>query len=383
MNPNIAELVSLRQELHKNPELSGNEIETARYIRKYVNRFEPDLTIEGLGGNGMAFVFKGEKPGPSVLFRCELDALPIDEINDFSYRSLTHGVSHKCGHDGHMAIICGLAEAIRKNPPENGSVVLLFQPAEETGQGARLVLEDQKFEEINPDYVFALHNLPGYPLNHILVKDNIFSSASIGLIVRLKGKTSHASEPEKGQSPAFVMASILKKVEKYALPGIDPSRVKLITPVYTRLGEKTFGTNPGYAEMMFTIRATHARDFKNLKQFVIKTLEKSIDQITPGDKLFFEYEWVEEFPISINDSICNNIVLASAKQALLNSEKLFFPFRWSEDFGHFLAKYPGAIFGLGSGLRQPALHNPDYDFPDELLQAGVSIFHNIYKTILK
>lgn len=383
MNPNIAELVSLRQELHKNPELSGKEIKTAWHIRKYVNRFEPDLTIEGLGGNGMAFVFKGEKPGPSVLFRCELDALPIDEINDLSYRSLTHGVSHKCGHDGHMAIICGLAEAIRKNPPENGSVVLLFQPAEETGQGARLVLEDPKFEEINPDYVFALHNLPGYPLNHILVKDNVFSSASIGLIVRLKGKTSHASEPEKGQSPAFVMASILKKVEKYALPGIDPSRVKLITPVYARLGEKAFGTNPGYAEMMFTIRASSTSDFATLKQFVLRTLEKSVHQITPGDKLSMEYGWVEEFPNSKNDNDCNDIVLKAASQAQLSSEKLHFPFRWSEDFGHFLEKYPGALFGLGSGLKQPALHNPDYDFPDELIESGVNIFYNIYKTILK
>jgi amidohydrolase len=282
-----------------------------------------------------------------------------------------------------MAIICGLAEAISKNPPETGNVVLLFQPAEETGQGAKQVLEDPKFEKIKPDYVFALHNLPGYPMNHIFVKDNIFSSASIGLIVRLKGKTSHASEPEKGQSPAFAMAAILKKVEKYALPGIDPSRVKLITPVYTRLGEKAFGTNPGYAEMMFTIRATHTRDFISLKQFVLKTIEKSIFQILPGDKLSMEHQWVEEFPNSINDSDCNNIVLKAARQANLSSEKLLFPFRWSEDFGHFLGKYPGALFGLGSGLKQPALHNPDYDFPDEMLIAGVSIFYNIYKTILK
>ena len=383
MNIHIDNLVKLRKKLHQLPELSGKEGETVKLVKKYISVFNPDEIIENLGGFGMAFIFNGNLEGPTVLFRCELDALPIDEINELSYRSANYGVSHKCGHDGHMAILCGLAKAISKDPPGAGNVVLLFQPAEETGQGAKKVLQDPKFKKINPDYVFALHNLPGYPMNQIVVKDNIFSSASIGLIVRLKGKTSHASEPEKGQSPAFVLAAILKKVEKYALPGIDPSRVKLVTPVYARLGEKTFGTNPGYAEMMFTIRATHTRDFVNLKQFVLRSIEKSIIQTAPGDKLFMEYEWVEEFPNSINNSECNNIVLKAAKHAQLSSEKLLFPFRWSEDFGHFLGTYPGALFGLGSGLNQPALHNPDYDFPDELIEAGVSIFYNIYKTILK
>jgi len=383
MNIHLDNLVKLRKKLHHFPELSGNEGETAMLIKKYITSFQPDDIIENLGGFGIAFVYRSFLEGPTVLFRCELDALPIDEINQLSYRSTKNGISHKCGHDGHMAIICGLAETISKNPPETGKVVLLFQPAEETGQGAKQVLEDPKFKKIKPDYVFALHNLPGYPTNHIVVKDNIFSSASIGLIVRLKGKTSHASEPEKGHSPAFLLAAILKKVEKYSLPGIDPSRVKLITPVYTRLGEKAFGTNPGYAEMMFTIRATHTRDITNLKKFILRSIEKSMDQIDPEHKLFMEYEWVEEFPNSVNDSICNNIVLKAAKQAQLSSKKLLFPFRWSEDFGHFLKIYPGALFGLGSGLKQPALHNPDYDFPDELIEAGVSIFYNIYKTILK
>ena len=346
-------------------------------------QYKPDEIIEGLGGYGIAFVIKGKQKGPSVMFRCELDALPIDEINQFPYRSSKYGISHKCGHDGHMTIMAGLAEVLFNNPPKIGRVILLFQPSEETGQGAKQVIEDPKFERIKPDFIFALHNIPGFPKNKILIKNSVFSSASIGLIVRLTGKTSHASEPEKGQNPVFAMAAILNKVEKYALPGISPERIKIITPIYTRLGEKAFGTNPGYAEMMFTLRATYTEDFEDLKEYTLNTIQKSIQKVAPLEKLYMECEWVEDFPNTENDLTCNNIVLKAAKQSQFSTEKLLFPFRWSEDFGHFLANYPGALFGLGSGTDQPALHNPDYDFPDELIETGIRIFYNIYNIILK
>lgn len=383
MEINLDKLTDLRKELHMNPELSCNEKQTAQHIKEYIMQYKPDEIIEGLGGYGIAFVIKGEQKGPSVMFRCELDALPIDEINQFPYRSSKYGISHKCGHDGHMTIMAGLAEVLFNNPPKIGRVILLFQPSEETGQGAKQVIEDPKFERIKPDFIFALHNIPGFPKNKILIKNSVFSSASIGLIVRLTGKTSHASEPEKGQNPVFAMAAILNKIQKYALPGISPERIKIITPIYARLGEKAFGTNPGYAEMMFTLRATYTKDFEDLKEYTLNTIHKSIQKVAPLEKLYMEYEWVEDFPNTENDLTCNNIVLKAAKQSQFSTEKLLFPFRWSEDFGHFLANYPGALFGLGSGTDQPALHNPDYDFPDELIETGIRIFYNIYNIILK
>jgi len=383
MNPQLSNLINLRRELHKNPELSDQEKQTALLIKKYISQFKPSKVVENLGGQGIAFIFNGKQSGPTVMFRCELDALPINEVNHFDYRSSKYGVSHKCGHDGHMAIMSGLAEVLRNNPPKIGRVILLFQPSEENGQGAKRVLQDPKFEQIKPDYIFALHNIPGFPKNSTLVKDDVFSSASIGLIIRLKGKTSHASEPEKGQNPVFAIANILKKIEKYALPGISPERIKIITPIYCKLGEQAFGTNPGDAEMMFTIRATHTKDFEDLKKYVIDTVQNSIQKVARFNELFMEYEWVEEFPNTQNDMTCNNIILKAANQSDLSTEKLLFPFRWSEDFGHFLEKHPGALFGLGAGTNQPALHNPDYDFPDELIKSGVHMFYNIYNIILR
>lgn len=383
MEYNLPEIIELRKELHRNPELSDQEKHTASIIKKYISPFGPDRIVDNIGGYGIAFIFKGEHHGPSVMFRCELDALPINEINEFAYQSVKSGISHKCGHDGHMAIMCGLASVLGRKKPDKGRVILLFQPSEETGQGAMRVLEDPKFKQIRPDYIFALHNIPGYSKNSIIIKDGTFSSASIGLIIRLRGKTSHASEPENGVNPAFIMADTLKKCEKYFLPGANPGSIKLITPIYCNLGEKAFGTNPGFAEMMFTIRGTQLQDFNYLKDYLLKTIDSSIEKASPPKAIHMEYEWAEEFPNTVNDTKCTEIVLESAVKSKFSTEILQSPFRWSEDFGHFLNFCPGAIFGLGAGKDQPALHNPDYDFPDDLIDTGIQMFYNIYKTVLK
>ncbi len=382
MNIRHKKLIKLRKKLHKNAELSGKEVVTSRIIEKYLLSTNPDELITKLGGNGLAAVFNGIKDGPSILFRCELDALPIMEQNDFNYQSKNTGVSHKCGHDGHMTIMAGLAELISNDRPGSGKVILLFQPAEETGVGALKVLEDPKFRNINPDYVFALHNLPGYPLNKILIKDNVFAAASIGLCLEITGRTSHASEPEKGNNPSMIVADILKKIQKYSLPGANAGNIKLITPVYTRVGEKALGTSAGEATMMFTLRATKQTDFEDLKNFLLNTVSKSIVQnSSPGD-FKLRYTWAEEFPATVNNKVCNNFIKQAALKSNLELEKISFPFRWSEDFGHFLIKFKGALFGIGSGIDKPALHNPDYDFPDELIHTGSTMFYNIYRSFL-
>ncbi len=131
----INKLTQLRRELHKNPELSGKEIETSKRIKNFAEKYSPHKIISNLGGNGVAILFSGNKNGKTVLIRCDLDALPIDEANSFDHKSIRKNVSHKCGHDGHMAIVCGLIPLLSENKIGNGKVVLLFQPSEETGQG--------------------------------------------------------------------------------------------------------------------------------------------------------------------------------------------------------------------------------------------------------
>lgn len=372
---NISELTKLRKELHKNPELSGKEKETAKRIKSFLKKHKPDEIIENLGGNGIAAVFNGKTEGPAVLFRCDLDALPISEENTFTHKSKNKGIAHKCGHDGHMTIISGLAQAIAKNRPQKGRVILLYQPSEENGMGAGYVLKDSKFDSIKPDYVYALHNLPGFPKKSIIINHSIFASASKGMIIRLFGKTSHAGEPENGNSPAIAMADLVKELTYLPDKG-DFENFTLATVIHARLGEIAFGTTPGYAEVMATLRAHTNEDMDKLSEKAIKLVE----QHTKANKLTFETEWTEEFLATENNKQAVDIVEKAGKTNKLDIIKRKEPFRWSEDFSRFTKNYPGALFGLGAGENTPQLHNPDYDFPEEIIATGINVFYEIYKT---
>ncbi len=377
MNLPIDKLKELRHELHKNPELSGDEKETSSKIIKFAQRYSPHKIIPEIGGNGVAVIFDGNQIGKTVLIRCDLDALPIDEENDFEYKSVRKNIAHKCGHDGHMSIVSGLIPILSEKKPGSGKVVLLFQPAEETGQGAEQVINDKKFENIKPDFVFALHNLPGFEKNEIVISEKEFASASVGMIVKLTGKTSHAAEPEKGITPSPAVAELIQKLT--ALPENNSVLdFSLVTIIHTKIGERAFGTTPGYAELMATLRAYKNADM----EYLINNVENLVKKIAEKNKLKFEIGWVEKFPATVNDSESVQLVKQAASENNFSLTELQQPFRWSEDFGHFTNHYKGAMFGLGAGKNHPQLHNPDYDFPDEIILTGTKMFYSIINKIL-
>lgn len=378
MKYNKTRLVELRQKLHKFPELSGNEYNTARLIKRVLLKYKPDQIIENLGGNGLAAIFRGKEAGPAVLFRCDMDALPICETNQFRYKSSKGSIAHKCGHDGHMAIMLGVAEAIYNDPPQKGSLILLFQPSEENGQGANNVLNDKKFQSIRPDFVFALHNLPGYAEGSIILRKGVFAAASKGMINRLYGKTSHAGEPENGNSPALAMTDIVRGLT--FLPQTDSFEdFTLVTVIHSKLGGIAFGTSPGYAEVMATLRTYSNRDMESLSDKSIKL----VNSHGAGYSLRVEINWTEEFPATVNNDEALDAIEQAAKQKKMQTIFIEEPLRWSEDFSNFTLKYPGALFGLGSGINHPQLHNPDYDFPENILDKGIEIYYELYRHYLK
>jgi amidohydrolase len=376
---NKHELINLRKTIHKYPELSGKEKETPRRIINYISKFNPDRIIENIGKTGLAVIFEGKAEGPTILFRCDLDALPIQEVNEIDYKSVYKNIAHKCGHDGHMAIMSGFAEVISQNRPRKGRVVLLYQPSEENGQGAEMVIKDNQFKEIEPDYVFALHNLPGYSKSSIISRKGTFAAGSKGMINRLYGKTAHAGEPENGNSPALAMADIVSDLSFLPKHNSYFEDFTLITIIHARLGEIAFGTTPGYAEVMATLRTYSNDDMNVLTQRSLEIVDKHIR----SQKLRSETEWVEEFPATINNEECVDLIEEVAKNEGLDIFKPEEPLRWSEDFSQFTIRYPGALFGLGSGTEQPQLHNPDYNFPDEIIEAGIKVFYGIYKKYLQ
>jgi amidohydrolase len=374
----INDLVTLRRSIHSEPELAGNEKNTAAKIKAFISGFSPDEIISNIGGEGIAFIFEGNGRGPSILFRCELDALPIQEINSFDYKSKFENKGHKCGHDGHMTVLAGLAERIASDRNYKGRIILLFQPAEETGEGAERVLNDSKFESLKPDYVFAFHNLPGFELKNIVVRENSFASASKGMIIKLTGKTSHAAEPENGINPSIAVAEIIKKFSKLPEELKNTREFTLVTIIHARIGERAFGTSPGYAELMATLRAYRNDDMQNL----IDEAEKIVSEIASEHRLKQEISYTEVFPATVNNNECVGFIKNAAGKNGYSVTEIDEPFRWSEDFGHFTAQYKGAMFGIGSGVDHPQLHNPDYDFPEEIIHTGINMFYSIMNEIL-
>jgi amidohydrolase len=374
----LKELIQLRQELHKHPEVSGNEYKTAQRIFDFLSKYKPNQVIKNLGGVGILAIYKGKEDGKSILFRCELDALPIQEINEFDYKSLYEGVSHKCGHDGHMAILCGMVKTLHENPLEKGTVMLLFQPAEEDGNGAKRVINDSNFAAIKPDFAFALHNLPGYKKHQIVIKENTFTCAVNSMIIQLEGKTSHAGEPENGINPALAIAEITTFFNSKINTDVASKNYCLITPIHINMGEKAYGVSAGYGEIHFTVRSN-----SNSQMRIIESdLEENVKEIASKFNLKTKIDWTQSFQANENNVEAVNFIRKSASILNLDTLEKELPFTFGEDFGLFTQNFKGAMLGLGSGENTPALHNPDYDFPDEIIQTGVQLFHQITKEIL-
>lgn len=378
--PHQAQTIKFRQELHQYPEVSGNEFATAKRVEAFLKQFQPDLILTEVGETGVVAVFNGINPdkGPTVLFRAELDALPIEDQINTSHKSVYEGVGHKCGHDGHMAVLGGLASLLHTQRPDTGRVILLFQPAEETGAGAWAVLQERRFQELAPDYAFALHNIPGVPHHQVVIRRDVFSAASSGMVIELTGKSSHAAEPENGINPGLAVAEIIQAFHKLVSNKQDFQDLTLLTIIHARLGEVAFGTNPGFATVMATLRAFQPADFERLKTMALQQAE----QIAIRHGLGIKVDFVEAFPATVNDTKAVDMIEQASRDLNLTVSEAHIPFKWSEDFGHFTNKYKGALFGLGSGVDQPQLHHTDFDFPDALITSGARLFYNISKLIL-
>ena len=363
-------VIALRRTLHQEPELSGDESVTARRVLDFLTACRPAEVIRGIGGEGIAAVFSGAAPGPTVAFRAELDAVPVAETSGPAHGSRRPGRSHACGHDGHAAILAGLGLLLARRPPVRGRVVLLFQPAEETGEGATRVVTDPTFARIAPDWIFALHNLPGHPRGRVIVRPGVFACASTGLAIRLAGATSHAAHPEQARCPALAMAALIQDL--IALPRRFDF-FSLVTVVHARLGEVAFGTTPGEAVIMATLRAAGDERL----QALLDAVRLIAEERAAPEGLTLAIDTREPFAALVNHAQAVEVIRAAAREAGSEIQEPGAPFRWSDDFGRFTAVAKGAMFGLGAGRAHDPLHSPTYDFPEELIDRGVELFDRI------
>lgn len=381
---NLEKIKRLRHELHAHPELSMEERETKRRLMEFL-RENTKLFIEDRGHYFYAYANgKNEKLEP-IAFRADMDALPMEEKAGLPYGSKNPGVCHKCGHDGHCAALCGLAlEADRLGTDR--PVYFIFQHGEEIGGGGEECAGLIREKGIR--WVFAFHNMSGYPEGQVLVKSGVTQCTSKGLTISMEGTPAHASQPEDGKNPAAALAKLALAIE--AMAGAQRGEENagqgeenaaqeenssfggfvLATIVELSAGGRNFGIAASKGSVSVTLRADYERDLNRLEERIRETAQGLAKRY--GLALSFEEQ--DFFPETVNDPEAVSLVRRAAASLKIPVRELSQPFRASEDFGYYLKQCPGAIFYIGNGEDHPQLHTAEYDFNDGILERAVDLF---------
>lgn len=339
---------TLRKQLNKIPETAWNEKRTHRLLKDFLAE-NTDFEIIDMGSWFYARRIEG-KDLKTICFRADTDALP-DGLG---------GACHRCGHDGHSAALCGLGLAL-KGIKLGKNICLLFQPAEETGEGARVCLEIFKREKI--DGIYGFHNIPGFEEGAVLMKKGVFALCSLGMTIHLKGKACHAAYPETGKNPAYIIAELTEHIREIKREDI------LISIINIRLGDKNFGISPGYGELSLTIRALSEEALCD----VVNGLKAIISKKASAEGIAYGTEIFDRFPATINRGDVYDEVFSLIKNDFrINTLKE--PMRWSEDFGQYLKVCRGMFFGIGSGKTAPPLHTEGYTYNDNITHEAVRLF---------
>lgn len=373
-------LTEIRKQLHKHPEVSGEEQNTSDFIVSQLQKTGLDAIHRGFSEHSIIGEMNFDEEGKTLLLRCELDALPIEESNNLPYRSKNDGVSHKCGHDGHMTIMLGIIEKLKAKPLPKGRVLFLFQSSEEDGMGAESIMNSKKLEDLAPiDRVVSLHNVPGYKKDTIVCKTGGFTPSVESVDIFLTGKESHAGMPENGVSPAPAIAQLIAYFSEIHNDDKSAETYFLSTPIQLKMGQPAYGTAAGEALMSYTFRSYDFDFFQKRKSEIIQKA-KDLEDAVPG--LSINMDWKQAFDANINEADTVACIKKAAAESKLKYVDKTHPFSWGEDFGTFTQEYPGAMFGLGAGEKTPELHNPDFNFPDEIRKTGINMFYRIAKSTL-
>lgn len=366
MNKEIfVKALKLRHQLHQFPELSGEELETRKRLKKFLKE---NTNLE-IVDKGLWFYAKYTPAVPSnkkIALRADFDAIKVDEALPLPYCSENKGISHKCGHDGHSAALAAFAMSVEEKSADC-QIYFIFQHGEETGIGggpASQLIEEEEIQE-----VYAIHNWPGAPFGSIGLRKGTINCASKGMEIILTGAPAHASEPEKGKNPARLFSKLILELDYITKPGRYKGLV-LATVVQVDVGEPSFGVSAHKGRLLLTIRGENEEELeamqKEIESFVLMSAERE------GFKTDFAYH--DEFPETCNDGKCTAMLreIADENGWAINDFKE--PIRSSEDFGYYLKKAPGALIWLGAGENWPPIHSEAFDYNDGLIEQTVSVF---------
>ncbi|MCT4708071.1 M20 family metallopeptidase [Enterobacteriaceae bacterium H16N7] len=375
------EMIAIRHYLHANPELSLEEFKTSDLVAKQLESWGYKVT-RGIGTTGVVGSLKKGDSNKSIGLRADMDALPIFEQTNLPWASTVPGKMHACGHDGHTTILLAAAKYIASNACEfNGTVHLIFQPAEEAVGGADLMIKDGLFDRFPCDRVFALHNMPGLPTGKLGFYSGNFMASADTVKITIKGYGGHGAYPHRTVDPIVTGAALITALQTIVSRNVTPGETAIVT-VGTFQSGIASNVIPDTAVMELTVRAMKPE----IRDLLIKRIEELADFTAKSFGASCEVEVYDSYPVLINDDEQTAFARELAveffgKDAVLDK---VLPSTGSEDFAFMLQERPGSYFLLGNGEKGDKggcmVHNPGYDFNDDIISTGASFFSRLVQT---
>ncbi|MDM9621480.1 M20 aminoacylase family protein [Rhizobium sp. S96] len=363
------EVTGWRRHIHERPELLFAVENTAAFVAEKLKEFGVDEIATGIGRTGVVGIIKGKGPGTRAIgLRADMDALPLTEITGKPYASKTAGKMHACGHDGHTAMLLGAAKYLAETRNFNGSVAVIFQPAEEGGGGGNLMVKDGMMERFGIEEVYGMHNMPGLPIGQFAIRKGPIMAATDEFTITIKGRGGHAAQPHRTIDPITIGSQMVGNLQMIASRNVDPLR-SVVVSVTKFIAGFAHNVIPNDAMIAGTVR-TLDDEVRTLAETKLKQI---VNGLAAAHGAEVDIVFNRNYPVTFNHATETGhaIQIASDIAGATNVNADIDPMMGGEDFSYMLNARPGAFIFIGNG-DTAGLHNPTYDFNDEAISHGIS-----------
>lgn len=370
-----SEITAWRRDFHENPELGYEVHRTAETVAAKLKDFGADDVITGLGRTGVVGVIKGKNTSSNrvIGLRADMDALPIHEQTNKSYASKIAGRMHACGHDGHTAMLLGAAKYLCNTRNFNGTAVVIFQPAEEGGAGAKAMIDDGLMERFNIQEIYGMHNMPGIPLGHFAMRHGAMMAAADQFEINIEGKGGHAAKPDKCVDTVLVAAQMINMLQSVVSRNVDPLHSAVLSITCMNAGD-AFNVIPQTAKLIGTVRTLNEAVRSDVEAQMRRVITSTAQAF--GATAAFRYN--RGYPVTVNHPMQTDFA-ADVARSIVSSDKVdttIDPMMGAEDFAYMLQKCPGSYVFIGNG-DTAFCHHPAFDFNDDAIPAGVCFWVKI------
>jgi len=368
MQPEIA---AWRQDIHAHPELLYDIPRTSALVEEKLREFGCDEVVGGIGRTGVVAVIKGKSDtsGKVIGLRADMDALPIFEATGAEYASQTPGMMHACGHDGHTAMLLGAAKYLAETRNFDGSVVVIFQPAEEGGAGGKAMVEDGMMERWGIQEVYGMHNAPGIPVGTFATRPGAFFASADQFELHVEGKGGHAARPHDAIDTTLVASHIVVALQSIASRNIDPLKQVVVTVGTFRTESEAHNVIPQHVLLKGTIRTLDPE----VRELAAERLHMIVENTAAAFGATVRIDYEKGYPVMVNHALETEHIRAVAQKVTGQLALESPPVMGGEDFAFMLEARPGAFILVGNG-DTAMVHHPEYNFDDEAIPFGASFW---------